>query len=366
MSNGNGHNGNGRHQAQGLPTFKLRRAADLLDQPPMTWLIDGLVPQAGEVVLYGGSGSGKSFIALDLSLCVATGRQWLSEYEVIQGIAIYVAAEGLAGMPSRLRAWLRHHRLTDAALDRWYCLVEPLNLMQLTSVAAFIEAAKAAAGGHGIGLVTVDTLARCMPGGDENSAMDIGAVIANVDLIRSRLGAAVLIVHHTGRNGEQERGSTALRGSADAMFQCVPDAASQGYVRIRCTKMKDAEPAEDVHTRRLPVAIDGADERSCVIVSDDAEQRMSRTDEEILQALAQSQKLNPDGLSSGNWCQNAVTRIRCSMSTFQRSRERLVSQGKVKAVGMGKSRRYRPASTYDGTELPLCHVSGQCHGASDT
>ena len=40
------------------------------------WLIEGLLEQDTLAMCFGASGSGKTFLVLDLALCVATGRTW--------------------------------------------------------------------------------------------------------------------------------------------------------------------------------------------------------------------------------------------------------------------------------------------------
>jgi hypothetical protein len=65
-------------------------------------------------------------------------------------------------------------------------------------------------------LVIIDTLARCMPGLDENSARDAGLVIEGLSRLAAACpSAAILIVHHTGKSGGGMRGSSALLGGVD-------------------------------------------------------------------------------------------------------------------------------------------------------
>jgi RecA-family ATPase len=64
-------------------------------------------------------------------------------------------------------------------------------------------------------LLVVDTMARSMAGGDENSARDVGLVIAATDACRAACPSlAVLIVHHTTKDGDTYRGNSALEGAA--------------------------------------------------------------------------------------------------------------------------------------------------------
>ena len=99
-------------------------------------------------------------------------------------------------------------------------------------------------------LVIFDTLARCMAGGDENSAKDMGLLIAGADRIRAELGCAVLLVHHTNKSGESERGSTALRGGVDTLLKLKKN--DEGTLTLECEKQKDAAPFGPIHLQLKP------------------------------------------------------------------------------------------------------------------
>ena len=74
--------------------------------------------------------------------------------------------------------------------------------------------------GKAVQLVIIDTLARSMGAGDENSSQDMGAFIAACDQIRRATGATVLIVHHSGKSSNAgARGSSALLGAVDTAIE---------------------------------------------------------------------------------------------------------------------------------------------------
>ncbi len=72
---------------------RLLTAREVLELPDPEWLIDGFMEQAVFGGLYGRSGDGKTFVALDLALSIATGRVWQGRV-VKQGPVVYVVAEG--------------------------------------------------------------------------------------------------------------------------------------------------------------------------------------------------------------------------------------------------------------------------------
>src|SRR4051812_9860926 len=72
--------------------------------PEAQWLIEPLFERDSQVVLWGESGSGKSFVALSWALHIATGLPWLGKYPVKKAPVIYCVGEGDRGMRRRGRA----------------------------------------------------------------------------------------------------------------------------------------------------------------------------------------------------------------------------------------------------------------------
>src|SRR5947209_2819298 len=67
--------------------------SEMPEYQPLPWLIEGLLPASSLAVLAGGSGVGKSFIALDIACSIASGIDWHGR-SVMQGDVVYVAGEG--------------------------------------------------------------------------------------------------------------------------------------------------------------------------------------------------------------------------------------------------------------------------------
>lgn len=236
--------------------FGFIRVKDLLTKPaPIPQLIDGIFDCGALAQLFGKSGCGKSFAAIDWACCVATGTDWCGR-KVAQGPVFYIAGEGHAGMRKRLKVWEQHHAtpLADAPL---FVSNVPAALMDAGNAANVARAVDALAAEHGVPmLIIVDTLARNLGAGEENSNADIGQFINNLDIhLRSRFGATVLIVHHTG-HGEQERsrGASSLRAAMDHEYRLED---KSGIRELTCTKAKESDPPPPMTFRLLPVALNG-------------------------------------------------------------------------------------------------------------
>ena len=193
-------------------------------------LVDGRIPAGGSVVLVGPPGAGKTFIGLDLALSVATGRRWLGADVGRSGPVVYIAADG-ASLKPRVRAWKRTHGYRDEDLLGLYIWPAAVNFLNPQDVDRFIQVIISLAPK----LVIGDTLARCMPGGDENSAKDMGLLVEHTDQVRRRVLCTFAWVHHTNRAGTGERGSGALRGACDTLLSL-----SDRQV-LTCDKQRDAE-----------------------------------------------------------------------------------------------------------------------------
>jgi hypothetical protein len=172
--------------------YKLRTAAELAALPPLVWLVRGVLPAEGLAALFGASGSGKTFLALDAAAAIADGRRWFT-YRVRPAPVVYVGLEGEAGLSQRVQAWEKHHG-RPAPEGLRFVVSQPFDLLQPDDVAELAEACR------GAGLVVLDTLNRAAPGVDENSSQDMGRIIEAAADLQRRIGGLVLLIHHAGKD----------------------------------------------------------------------------------------------------------------------------------------------------------------------
>jgi predicted transcriptional regulator len=197
--------------------------ADELGALPPTEILSGTrLISRGLNVIFGASGAFKSFYALDAALTVAQAAP-----------VVYVAAEGAGGLHRRVTSWCDYNEKDPGQL---FFICKEINLLESASVKSLLTIT------HPVKpqLMVFDTLARCIPGGDENSAKDTGIAIQNSAVVQRELNTAVAWVHHTNRAERGERGSGAIRGAADAMIEI--SANGDNVIRVACSKLKDDEP----------------------------------------------------------------------------------------------------------------------------
>ena len=101
---------------------------------------------------------------------------------------------------------------------------------------------------HGVfNLIVLDTLARVLSGGDENSGPDIASLVANLDAVRSRSNAHVMLVHLSGKDlARRARGHSSLRAAIDTeiVLSCDDDT---GVITALLDKQRDGPTGRKFH-----------------------------------------------------------------------------------------------------------------------
>lgn len=242
--------------------FPVQRQRDLTVLSGGQWLIKGVLPRSRDpIILFGASGAGKSFLALDLCAAVARGVDWRG-CRTKRGRALYIAAEGGTNIVKRLQAYSDHHGLDRATLDIDLITAAP-NLLEQDDVT---EVVKSLAAFGPYDLVVIDTLAQVTPGANENAGEDMGPVLANLKAIQNATGATVIAVHHAGKDlSRGSRGWSGIKAAAEAQLEVVRDEDSgQRYMRVE--KMKDGEDGAK-YGFKLEILQVGVDEDGDAITS---------------------------------------------------------------------------------------------------
>lgn len=189
---------------------KLAERAVLIGQgeepPPRSFLVEDLMPSQFITILFGHGGSGKSFLAEYLALCIILGRPFFGR-EVRQGNVLWVDAEDLGQEEIERRTW---HVARGMGLDRppgglfYYSALQSLNKPAVAQeVRAIVET-------HSIELVVLDSLSVGALGLDVSSSQDA------VGLMRGlmRWGTTVLALDHVSKRAASGETSASAFGSA--------------------------------------------------------------------------------------------------------------------------------------------------------
>lgn len=230
------------------------------------YLVKGLLASSGLAVVWGPPKCGKSFWAMDIGLHIALGWEYRGR-RVQQAAVVYLALEGQHGLPARLEAFRRHHRVNTAP---FYLVMSRLNL--IADAVALIADIKAQLDDIEPGVVFIDTLNRSLVG-SESKDEDMGKYLAAADRVAAELGCAVAIVHHCGIDASRPRGHTSLTGSVES--QLAVKRAESGEVHVTVEYAKDMPEGAEVFSRLEPVTVgtdpDGDDITTLVVVPADAD-----------------------------------------------------------------------------------------------
>lgn len=244
--------------------FAILTADELAALPPLRWRVKRVFPDRGVAVVFGASGSGKTFLVLDFAEHIASGRAWFG-YQTTPCAVVYVGLEGTAGLSQRVQAYRAHHD-GDAAQGMHF-IIQPVDLLATGDVSDLATAIR----GTGAGVVIIDTLNAAAPGADENASQDMGRVIAAAKALQDAVGGLVVLVHHSGKDAARGlRGHSSLFAAMDAVLEVVRDGARREW---KLSKSKDGADGQ-AHPFRLVVVPLGTDDdgdpiTSCVIEPDD-------------------------------------------------------------------------------------------------
>jgi len=173
-----------------------------------------------------------------------------------------------------------------------------------------------------------DTFARCMVGGDENSAKDVGVAVENAERLRRASGGCVLLVHHSGKDvAAGARGSSALRAAVATEIEC---SHLDGVTTLKQTKQKDHEAGEPYRFALVPVGDSCALDRYT-----GAGQEVSAGAVELLAELA-AIVADDDGVSGSVWRASSAVAER----SFYRWQKQLLDKGYCHKAGAKSQARY--------------------------
>lgn len=239
----------------------LLRRSDLHKLPKPEPLIRGVLNLNSDAWLIGASGSYKSFVAIDWACRVVTGLPW-NGAPVRQGPVLYIAAEGASGIEQRITAWEKAHQPVGDDL-----MVLPVAVQALIRSGGSLDMHPAwrelcaLAGEVRPVLIVLDTQARMSLGARENDNGEMSLWVEAVSALRRHSGGAcVLVVHHTGRNGGDARGASAIDGAQDTEWKVERvGPREESRAKLRLDKAKDARDGVEyaLWMRVIDVGFDG-------------------------------------------------------------------------------------------------------------
>lgn len=211
--------------------------AECATAPRREYLIKHLLAAGDIGCIFGAPGAGKSLIAPYLGYMLAVGREAFG-LRTRNGGVFYVAAEDETGMGMRVGALNERHK--DA---REFKLVKGCSDL-FSNASPDLKELQRAVADQKPRLIIIDTIAMAFPGLEENSAESMGRVV-QVAKSLTKFGAAVLLIHHSRKDGApMPRGHSILNGAFDMAIHVVRGV--DGIVRGRLSKNRNGPENIDI------------------------------------------------------------------------------------------------------------------------
>jgi phage/plasmid primase-like uncharacterized protein/KaiC/GvpD/RAD55 family RecA-like ATPase len=234
-------------------------------------LVEGLMTIGSSVVVYGDSNSGKTFWALSVATAIATGTDCYGR-KTDPGLVVYLASEAPASIRSRMQAIKKFH---GCNLENLAMVPVPMNFYSgdqdahdVIELVRAVEQIK----GRPVRLIIGDTLARMSAGANENSGEDMGPVMARFDQVATATGAALMIIHHNGKDAAKgARGWSGIRAHIDTEIEVTE---KDGTRSVTVTKQRELPSKGDTIYFKLEVIEMGTTKfggaaTTCVAIPDD-------------------------------------------------------------------------------------------------
>lgn len=226
--------------------------------PPPKWIFKNLLQQNSVVMFYGPSGIGKTFVALEMMFSIVCMHKGVFKPEA-NGPVVYVAAEGVYGLGSRVRAWEESRGVNLSNFGQALFMGEAVQLVNEKERHNFMKCVSEYLGDQRPTLVILDTLSKCAAGLEENSAKDMGLFAKGLDDISRTFDTTVMAIHHSTKSRpDTERGSGALYGAVDTVLMA---SQTNNSIQLTCRKQKNGEAALPI---RMTLKRTGG---SCVIAA---------------------------------------------------------------------------------------------------
>ena len=192
--------------------FPTRKPVELEHRPATrSWLVDTLWQEQGVGILGGDPKTGKTFMALDLAIAVASGQPCLGHYPVRTPgpVLLYAAEDADHIVRARLEAIAHTARTPFESLD---IAVIETPVMRLDEADHRDRLANTVSQVRPRVLI-LDPLVR-LHSRDENAVGEIAPILAFLRDLQRSFATAVLLVHHARKSGGNRPGK-ALRGSGE-------------------------------------------------------------------------------------------------------------------------------------------------------
>lgn len=236
--------------------YKLVRDTELvaMEFPEESWLISNILYSEGFCFLYGAEGTGKSFIALSIAKAVATGTNWLDQFNVPEAQKVLVLDK-----ENPLSMLKRRSEGLGSITDNIFYLMYPEKFSLADGkggASEFAEALSLLVKKEDIKLIIIDSFVDLMVG-NESSSGDTQVFFSALRTLFPQV--AFLVLHHENkpsqglfRNDSQRlRGSSNINAQTFTMFRLEQMQNAHTDLTLKQTKARDSVKLDKFMIRML-------------------------------------------------------------------------------------------------------------------
>lgn len=230
----------------GKKVLKLSYIEDIYALPDAEYLVSKILETGTVSLLYGKSGTGKTFTALHLALCVAHGINW-HDRPVRQGRVWYINTEGGRQIKKRFQAFYKEHsnlvETNNMQIIPWALNIKEHFQILIDTFEAEEEKPI---------LLVVDNFSMVC-NVDQNSQNEVAECLARFHEIAERYGTHVMVIHHTTKEGAFN-GSMAFRNHVDTMIELKKE-DKNSPILFTSQKARDDDEFADIRTELKQVPL---------------------------------------------------------------------------------------------------------------
>lgn len=212
-------------------TWRFVTIEEVLKAPPIEWLIPRMIPSRGLTVIFGESGTYKSFFALHYGLMISHKQP-----------VVYIASEGETGYRQRLEAWMKKH--PERKVNDLTFVMGTLNMFDSDDLYEFAEIAAK----YNPCMIVVDTLSMNIGEADTNSGRDMVVFFQACKRLSSNLNCSIVLIHHTNAEGRRATGSQRIKDSVDTMIRL---SRVDDMIAVESKKTKDTSPFDTFYLKEV-------------------------------------------------------------------------------------------------------------------
>jgi hypothetical protein len=207
---------------------------DVDNLPDISFRIQLILPEVGVTLVYGPSGTGKTFVAYHTAQCLARGMHWFGR-RVTGCKVLYIYAEGKLGLKLRQKAWYQHYQ--EPKSGNLTFIGMPIHLIEQRGI--LIETLKEMIEcNEKPDVVFVDTFSNCTSGLDQNLQKEVEPALRVCHDIRETYGLQVILIHHTNKS-DDFNGSQAFKNHVDTMIKLSSNDSNPSSLLMECEKQRD-------------------------------------------------------------------------------------------------------------------------------